>query len=143
MIYFDSAYLAKFYLEEPETDAVRARAASAGEIGCCVLGRVEVVSVFHRQWREKSRTKAEFRALLDQFEADCDAGLWNWFPLTSAIQTSAIARYRTLPETIFLRSGDAIHLACAAELGLAEIFTNDRHLLAAAPHFGLTGMTIS
>ena len=143
MIYFDSAYLAKFYLDEPESDTVRARAAAYGEVVCCVLGRVEVASVFHRKWREKSRTKAECRTLLDQFEADCASGLWTWFPLSGAIVSVAAMKYRSLPDTVFLRAADAIHLACAAELGLAEIFTNDRQLLAAAPHFGLKGLAIS
>lgn len=143
MIYFDAAYLAKFYLDEPETEAVRARAAKESEVGCCALGRIEVVSVFHRKLREKSRTKAEFRALIDQFSADCAAGLWTWFPLTAAIQNAAAAKFRSLPETVFLRCGDAVHLACASEHGLPNIFTNDRHLLAAAPHFDLTGLEIS
>lgn len=143
MIYFDAAYLAKFYLDEPETEAVRARAALEGQVGCCVLGRIEVVSVFHRKLREKSRTKTEFRALIDQFATDCEGGLWTWFPLTTAIQNAAAAKFRSLPDTVFLRSGDAIHLACASEHGLTTIFTNDRHLLAAAPHFGLSGSVIS
>jgi predicted nucleic acid-binding protein len=143
VIYFDAAFVAKFYLDEPESAAVRARAASEGEVGCCALGKVEVVSVFHRKWREKVRTKAECQTLIAQFEADCAADLWTWLPASEAIVSVAAAKYRSLPDTIFLRTLDAIHLACASEAGLAEVFTNDRHMLAAAPHFGLAGTTIS
>jgi predicted nucleic acid-binding protein len=38
-----------------------------------------------------------------------------------------------------LRAGDAIHIATALEVGEPEIWTNDRHLLAAAAHFGIVG----
>jgi predicted nucleic acid-binding protein len=38
-----------------------------------------------------------------------------------------------------VRAGDAIHTATALETGETEIWTNDRHLLAAVAHFGLAG----
>jgi predicted nucleic acid-binding protein len=40
---------------------------------------------------------------------------------------------------LFLRAGDAVHLATAAEAGFGEVWTNDRHMLAAARAFGLRG----
>ncbi len=143
MIYFDAAYVAKLYLKEPDSDAVRVRAAAESEVCSGVLARLEVASVFHRKLRERLATPAEFRQLMDQFESDCEAGLWTWLPVTQAILQSVTGKYRQLPADIFLRAADAVHLATAAEAGLATIFTNDRHLLAAAPHFGLTGSTIS
>ena len=143
MIYFDSSYIAKFYLDEPDSNAVRVRAEAEGEVCCSVLGRAEVVSVFHRKWREKTRTKPEFSILLDQFEADCVADLWTWLPSSSAVVRAVVAKFRSLPDTTFLRSADAIHLATAAESGLPSIFSKDRHLLAAAPHFGLIGEIVS
>ncbi|MGH9837847.1 MAG: hypothetical protein ACREEM_03595 [Blastocatellia bacterium] len=42
----------------------------------------------------------------------------------------------------FLRTVDAIHLTCASSYGFQEIYSNDRHLLAAALHFKLTGTNI-
>jgi predicted nucleic acid-binding protein len=38
-----------------------------------------------------------------------------------------------------LASRDAIHTATALETGETEIWTNDRHLLAAVAHFGHAG----
>lgn len=142
MIYFDAAYIAKLYLKEPDSDAVRARASADGDVCSGVTARLEVVSVFHRKLREKLATPEQFQQFIIQFESDCSAGLWTWLPLTSAVLQSAVEKYRHLPADVFLRSADAIHLATASEAGLAEIFTNDRHLRDAAPHFGLTGTTI-
>jgi predicted nucleic acid-binding protein len=48
--------------------------------------------------------------------------------------------FQKLPPTIFLRAGDAIHLATASEAGFKEIYSNDRHLLAAATLFKLKGI---
>jgi predicted nucleic acid-binding protein len=47
-----------------------------------------------------------------------------------------------LPASIHLRAGDAIHLAAAQDAGLSEIWSNDRHLLKAAPSFGLQGRSL-
>ena len=46
------------------------------------------------------------------------------------------------PLQIFLRTADAVHLATAQELGERDVWTNDRHMLAAAPYFGLTGRSV-
>jgi hypothetical protein len=47
----------------------------------------------------------------------------------------------TAPSGVYLRAADAVHLTTAQDLGEHEIWTNDRHMLAAASHFGLTGRT--
>ena len=85
MIYFDAAYIAKCYLNEPGADRVREVAYGA----------------------DGART-----AILD------------------------------MPITVFLRSGDALHLACAEEHGFQKVYTNDRHMLEAARLFHLTGVNV-
>jgi predicted nucleic acid-binding protein len=47
-----------------------------------------------------------------------------------------------MPRTVFLRAADALHLTCAQEHGVPEIYTNDRHMVAAARHFRLKPMTV-
>ena len=78
-------------------------------------------------------------AILKDFEEDEQNGVWQWFGVTSDLLEKARKAVLDLPSTVFVRSGDALHLACAEEHGFQEVYTNDRHMLQAAKHFHLTG----
>lgn len=142
MIYFDTAYLAKCYLNEIGSGEVRALAASASGIACCQIGRVELAAVFHRHLREGKITKATFRVLFSQFEEDEAQGLWKWLPLPDSLAKSAAGAFKSLDHTLFVRGSDALHLMCAVANGFREIYTNDRHMLATAAAFGVQGKNI-
>ncbi|CAN5535519.1 hypothetical protein BH20VER3_BH20VER3_11640 [soil metagenome] len=141
MIYFDAAYIAKFYLDEPDSDRVRKLAEEAGEVACCLHGRVEVLIAFHRKFRERAFSPRIFAAVREQFEADCAAGVWAWLPISAQLIGSLAERVAKLDRRVFLRAADALHLASAVEQGFKQIYSNDRHLLAAAPQFGLHGLS--
>jgi predicted nucleic acid-binding protein len=140
--YFDSAYIAKFYLDEPESDVVRALAESLGRVCCNTLGRLEVTSIFHRKWREGAFGDSAFKELSAQFDDDCVAGLWTWLPISPALIEVASKAISKLPKTTFLRSADLLHIVSAREHGIKEIYSNDRHLLSAAKHFGVKGKNV-
>jgi predicted nucleic acid-binding protein len=137
MIYFDSSYVAKCYLNETGSALVRELAKSQTSLCCCEFGRIEVTSTFHRNWRERILTRAQLDIVLAQFEADDAAAVWTWLPVTAELCRNTATRILGLPASTFIRSGDALHLTTAAENGFAEIYSNDRHLLAAASFFGL------
>ena len=143
MSYFDSAYIAKFYLDEPESEAVRRLAESLGQVRCAVIGQIEVAAAFHRKLREGAFDADAFREVMAQFADDCGQGLWTWLPLTGALAARAAAAFARLPRPVFLPAADAMHLICAQEHGLAQIYTNDRHMSAAARHFRLKPMTVT
>jgi hypothetical protein len=140
--YFDSAYIAKFYLDEPESEAVRRLAESLGQVRCALIGRVEVSAVFHRKFREGAFEVRALKEILAQFDDDCGQGLWTWLPFTRSIAAVAATAFGNLPPSVFLRAADAVHLSCAREHGLGEIYTSDRHMSAAARHFRLRAVTI-
>jgi predicted nucleic acid-binding protein len=77
-----------------------------------------------------------------KFTDDCAAGLWIWLSVTDRPVANAAESLRTLSKRITIRSADALHLACAREHGLGRVYTNDRHMLRAAPAFGVEAMGI-
>ena len=92
--------------------------------------------------REGNLTRADAEQVYRQFRLDEDAGLWVFFPVTADLIRQGCATIDGLADGVFIRSADALHLACAREQGFTEIYSNDRHLLAAAPHFGLAGKNV-
>lgn len=139
MTYWDAAYIAKFYLEEPESDRVRALAESEGEAACSRFGYLETVSVFHRKMREGAFGPRDLREICRQLDDDGEAGLWTWLPVSPAVFQLASSVFRSLPRSVILRAGDALHLATARANDLERVYSNDARLLAAARYFEVRG----
>lgn len=140
MIYFDTAYLAKCYLSEPGSKQVREFARQADVIACSDLGRAELNAVFHRHYREGRLDKSSHAILHQQFCQDLKDGIWQWLPVDSRIWSVVEQRFASLPPDAFLRGADAVHLATAQLHKLTDVYSNDRHLLAACAAFGLNGV---
>ena len=142
MIYFDTAYLLKCYVEEPGSEPVRAFARDCERIACSVYGRLELHAALHRKLREGRLTAPHLDVVLRQLSVDESVRLWEWLPLTAAVMTAVADTYGSLPRDVVLRTGDAVHLLSAREHGLRRIYSNDRRLLAAAPCVGMTGLDV-
>lgn len=138
MIYFDTSYLVRLYLPDPGFELVRELAAT-DHLGCSIHGQSEMIAAFHRKLREKAITPSAYRALLAQYAADEESGAFQWLPTGPDVAARIRDVYSTLPGTVYLRAADATHLAAASVHGFDRIYSNDRHLLAAAPIFGLAG----
>jgi len=141
-LYFDTAYLCKLYWPESGSPEVAKCAARADVLACGLHGRAEFLSIGHRKVREGVVTSRQLAALFEQFRADCAVGAIRLLPLTETTLDRVERIYLQAPASVFLRAADALHLACAAEHGFAEVYSNDRHLLAAAPLFGLRGVDV-
>lgn len=141
-LYLDSAYVAKSYVDEPDSAKVCSLVRREAALYSSALCLAEVACALHRHVREGSLTRQQVSRLAAIFRADVDEGVWLLLPVSDALLRKVEIATQSLPRDVFLRAGDVIHLVSARDAGFAEIWTNDRHLLAAAPHFGLQGRTV-
>ena len=141
--YFDTAFILKCYVPEAGSESVRRAATGFDQLVSSELARAECAAAFHRKRREKTLTRREVEAVIEQFESDCRARIWEFIPVTGAVLQIVWHAFAKLPATIALRSADAIHCATAAEIGLDRIHSNDRQLIGGAHHFGLMGVDLT
>jgi predicted nucleic acid-binding protein len=141
-VYFDTSYIAKFYFNEPESHRVRELVRKADAIHSSLWALAEFHAVLHRRLREGATSPSDARDLASRFSGHIEGGLWNLVPLGEALLRRTSARMVSAPRDLFLRTADAVHLMTAHEIGEIYVWTNDRHMLAAAAYFGLTGRSV-
>ncbi len=141
-MYLDTSYIAKFYFNEPESSRVREVVRSADMIQSSVWALAEFHGVIHRRMREGALSDAHARQLSARFYEHVDAGLWKLIPVHEALLRRTSALIVSAPPGLFIRTADAVHLLTAQEAGESEVWTNDRHMLASADYFGVTGRSV-
>lgn len=141
-MYFDTSYIAKFYFNEPESSRVRELVRKADAISSSVWALAEFHAVLHRRVREGASSHTDARNLAARFSEHIDDGLWKLIPVSEALLRRTSALMVSAPRDLFLRTVDAVHLTTAQEAGERDVWTNDRHMLAAAAYFGLAGRSV-
>lgn len=141
MIFFDTTYLVRLYLDEPGADSVR-ELAKVQPIASAWHAQAELLCTFHRAFREGRLDFEGYQAQRGQFYCDEAADGFTWLPISQSTLARLDLMLSDAPTTSFLRAADALHLACAAEHGFREVYSNDRHFLAAAPLFGIKGINV-
>lgn len=142
MIYLDTSYLVKIYGDEPGANDVLVWLEGKSELVCAAHGRLELFAAFKRHQREGRIPGPRLTALIKLVIQDESSQLLQWLPLSPELIVTACSKIAELPPAVNIRAADALHLACAKDAGLKEIYSHDRHLLAAAPHFGLKGLDV-
>jgi len=141
MIFCDTSAIAKLYLAEKESPVVRLKLEAEDQVYISELGRAELMGVFHRQLREKKWNRDQFMIAIRQFTNDDLGGFWSWLSLDGMIVEAAAKTYTTLPNSVFLRTADCLHLVTAMYHGFPEIYTYNTHQTAAATALGLKPRT--
>ena len=141
-MYLDSAYIAKCYLNEPDAPQVRALVVGQQGLTSSAWCIAEVACVFQRHVREGALSRTQANRLRKLWLSDMGAGVWTLVPVTQSLLDDVREGVARLRRDVYLRAGDALHLVTAREAGFREVWTNDRHLLGAAPHFGLVGRSV-
>ena len=142
MLFCDTSTLAKYYVSELESPAVVSRLDAENQVFFSELARAELMGVFHRRLRERKWTIEGFTASVRQFSQDDIACFWTWLPLDQEIIEQTVKTYATLPDQVFLRTADCLHLITALRHRFKVIYTHDVHQMRAASALGLAAVRI-
>lgn len=142
MMYFDSNYILKCYLNEPQAEKIREFASQAVTKCSSLWGKSEFISGIKRQTREKKLTSRHEKTIFSLFEEDERNGVWTWYSMDEPFMREFQEAIKTMPSSVYIRTGDALHLFTARYHGFREIYSHDRHLQSAASHFGLKALDI-
>jgi predicted nucleic acid-binding protein len=142
MYYFDSAYVVKCYLNDPDSEGVGDLVRTPVPLYSSALCIPEVTCAIHRRYRARQLTRKQAMETTAAFRSHVEAGTWTLIPLSESLLWDVHETLRSLGSTVFIRSGDATHLVSAKAAGFTEIWTSDRHMLEAARRFRLTGRSV-
>lgn len=143
MLYFDSNYLFRIYSLEPGHDRVKKLLMRSNQpVAIAWHGRAIIASILLRKRREGSDLPEHLTGLARQFQKDCQTKLIHLLPLNEAVMSRLESVLNSAPDQTNIRAADALHLACAAEHGFTEVYSNDRLFLKSASLFGLQGVNI-
>lgn len=141
-LYYDSSYLFRLYSTEPGYREVQRQANRAETVVSAWHARAELATIFLRKRREKAASDEILSESRAQFSDDLAVGVVALIPLDEGVMKRLESVMEQAPCSTYLRASDALHLACAAEHGFKEVYSNDRHFLSAAVLFGLKGLNI-
>lgn len=135
MIYLDTSAAVPLFVHEPASDAVDRWISSCKDI---IAASDWLVTEFSSAMAVKTRTgqitARQAKKAWSEFETFCNGGL-RLLPVSRATFSEAGRIVRT--KMAILRSGDALHIAAALEMGAASLATLDAVMGKSANHLGL------
>ncbi len=142
MFYLDTSYIVKCYLNEPGSSSVLSWIEGKTGLCCSLHGRLELWTTLRRHRGEERITEQEFQFVTANIQTDEDNAVWTWLNISRDTIFAACRTVEAISGGPFLRSADALHLACASENGFKSVFSHDKIMLASAKYFGLKSIDI-
>lgn len=142
--YYDTGIVLKLYTEEPESDAVRRFVVSKKQaVVFTSLHRTECVSALKLKFFRKECAESESAAAILDMEEDIASGVLktvfvDWAAVWEECRILADAHAGTTG----CRTLDALHVACAKQLGAREFVTSDARQAKLATKAGLRVVAI-
>ena len=107
MIYLDTSYIVKCYVEEPGTAEVLRWIEGKRGLMCSVHGRIEFHAAVKRHEREGRLSASAAKRTLRALARDEQRGIWHWLPVTDDLVRQCCEQIAGLKREVFLRSADA------------------------------------
>jgi predicted nucleic acid-binding protein len=137
IVYLDTSALAKWYLNEPRSDAVEKYIQEHGPVAISDLTVVEMRSLLARRRREKHIDATTETRVFASLQEDMRQRFLVCYPLPNELAAAAINLISSLPH-VPLRTLDALHLAIAKEIDAATVVTADRVMVVGAEAMGFS-----
>jgi hypothetical protein len=135
-VYVDTSALAKWYLNEPQSERFEAFISDQPDAAICRLTVVEFRCLLARRRRAGDITAAHEARIGDAFAADLASGALAVHPVEDSDFGAAVILIGDLRRQP-LRTLDAIHLAVARRLDVKLVATADRVMTAACKALGI------
>jgi predicted nucleic acid-binding protein len=136
-VYVDTSALAKWYVNEAQSEEVEEYLREACPVSISLLTKVEMRSLLARRRRERQIDAETQAKILATFEGDIASGHLVLVPHTVESFLVAESLLGAHPETP-LATLDALHLAVMRAAGIDELATADRVMAQAAQRLGMS-----
>lgn len=141
-MYIDTSYIIKTYIEEDGSDEVINLLEGQTELMSSSVASVEFNSTMARKRNQGDINESTYNSACERFLNDVSEGIWSLIDLDRRMVEKSNVVLSSITDTKMIRALDAVHLSTASILGCIEIYSNDAHLLALAPRWGLRGINV-
>jgi len=131
LIYLDTSALAKWYLNEPGSEAFVRWIQQQNDVHISSLTSTEMRCLLSRRKRRGDISSELEHQVFAAFLDDIERGHLSLHPLAGQHTSAAIKLINQLPQHA-LRTLDAMHLAIARSIGAEAIATSDHVMISAA-----------
>lgn len=134
-VYMDTSALAKWYLNESNSDAFSTYISSVDIAAISSLTKLEMRSLLARKKRTKEISLKLENQIYSVFLRDINDGHITLYPVHDNYYERAVDLMSTLK--LPLRSLDALHVVCAQGIGCKKIATADKVMIKVAEQLGI------